>query len=222
MLLAGDIADEAELEYLLDAWHVALVVSGTPAESLRRLATSLDRRLLLVPSPERAAWAWLGGRREFTAEDHESIVAFTWPRGAFVAVGEAARGRSGWCLSHQQAIAAHSVVLRSAADSPRPRRYGEVALLATALQDETLRRSLHHLYLEPLRSDRDDGVALRQALRAYFATQGNITSMSAALGVDRKTTAKRLRLAEEKIGRSLTSCAADLELALRLEELATR
>lgn len=222
MLLAGDITDETELEYPLEAWHVGLVLSGAPAdEPLRRLAKAVDRRLLLVPSSSRTVWAWLGGRREFAGEEYQEILAFRWPEETLVAVGEAARERSGWCLSHQQATAAHSVIARSRANAPRPGRYGDVALLAAALQNETLRRSLHHLYIEPLSAERDGGVALRQTLRGYFAAQGNVTSISAALGVDRKTITRRLRLVEKRIGRSLPACAADLELALQLEELAT-
>jgi DNA-binding PucR family transcriptional regulator len=71
----------------------------------------------------------------------------------------------------------------------------------------------------PLAEERDGGETLRETLRAYFATGHNASSAAAALGVRRHTVASRLRAIEERLKRTLSSCAAALELALRLEEL---
>jgi DNA-binding PucR family transcriptional regulator len=62
----------------------------------------------------------------------------------------------------------------------------------------------------------------RETLRAYFAAGRNISSAAAALSVHRDTVSNRLRAIEAKIGRPPDACAADLELALRLEEMSER
>ena len=98
-------------------------------------------------------------------------------------------------------------------------RYGDVALLVSALQDELLVSSLHRLYLEPLEAERDGGKALRETLRAYFAAGRNVSSAGAALGVNRNTVANRLRAVEAAIGRPISSRAAEVEIALRLADI---
>ncbi len=60
---------------------------------------------------------------------------------------------------------------------------------------------------------------LRQTLRAYFAAERNASSTAAALGVSRQTVINRLRVVEERLGRSLGSCAVEVEAALRLEDM---
>lgn len=103
--------------------------------------------------------------------------------------------------------------------SPGLVRYTDVALLASALRDDTLAGSLEGLYLAPLAEERDGGAALRRTLRAYFMAGRNVSSAAAALGVSRQTVNSRLRAIEERIGRPLDACTAELETALRLRDL---
>jgi DNA-binding PucR family transcriptional regulator len=70
----------------------------------------------------------------------------------------------------------------------------------------------------PLVEDSDRGTVLRETLHAYFATARNTYSTAAALGVSRQTVGNRLRAVEERLGRSLDSCATEVEIALRLED----
>ena len=97
-------------------------------------------------------------------------------------------------------------------------RYADVALLASVLRDDLAVASLHELYLEPLERERDGGRAARETLRAYFAAERNISSTAAALGIDRRTVTNRIRAFEELFGRSIKECAAELEIALQLDE----
>lgn len=69
----------------------------------------------------------------------------------------------------------------------------------------------------PLADGRDGGLELRKTLRAYFTTGRNITSAASALGVSRQTVGNRLRVIEEKLGRTIESCAPEIEVALRLD-----
>jgi DNA-binding PucR family transcriptional regulator len=91
-------------------------------------------------------------------------------------------------------------------------------VLASILRDDLGTISLRHLYLEPLESGRDGGKVARETLRAYFATERNISSTAATLGVDRRTVTNRIRAIEELFGRPLGDFATDLETALRLAD----
>jgi AcrR family transcriptional regulator len=150
-----------------------------------------------------------------------------------LAIGEPAWGIEGWRSTHQQAQAALVVALRRNG-SPRngiPRngipptrggatRYADVALLATALKDEGLGRALLEVYIAPLEDARGNGPSLQRTLRAYLASECNASSAAAALGVARRTVENRLRTIEERLGRTLHPCPAEIEVALELDELA--
>jgi hypothetical protein len=195
---------------------------------LRGLAQALDRRLLCVALGEGLAWGWLGGRHGPTVADLERAIregegnGGTLPGGerdgaVALAVGEPARGLEGWRVTHRQAQDAMVVAAR------RPRaltRYADVALLATALKDEVLSRMLIDVYVAPLVDDRGGGEVLLQSLRAYLCAERSVSSTAAALGVSRKTVESRLRTIEERLGRTLHPCPAELEVALLLDDFA--
>lgn len=216
-LLAGELADTTQLHYDLDAHHLGALATGPGAQSaLRAIAASLDCQLLLARHEEDGLWAWLGSPRPLDRGRLERAIASHWPTGATLATGELTQGPSGWRLTHHQAAAALPIALRGAEPHVR---YADVALLSSIVRDEVLARSLRALYLEPLAQERDGGETLRETLRAYFAAERNVSSTAAALGVNRKTVTTRLRASERRLGRSLGTCAADLEVALRLEAL---
>jgi DNA-binding PucR family transcriptional regulator len=100
---------------------------------------------------------------------------------------------------------------------PATRR--DIALLATALKDEALTRTLIEVYLAPLEDSRDGGLVLRKTLRAYFAAERNASSAAAALGVARSTVEYRLQTIEQRLDRTLGTCLAELEIATHLDEL---
>jgi hypothetical protein len=223
LLLAGEdpegvAAPDAlatELGYRLQAEHVGVIAQGTGAQNaVRELAGRLDRQLLSVAPGEETVWAWLGGTHPLQMSELERVAGGGAPAGdVAIAAGEPARGPGGWRLTHQQARAAMVVAAR------RPRaftRYGDVALLATALKDDALSRALVDVYIVPLMDARDDGEVLLQSLRAYLAAERSVSSAAAALRVSRRTVENRLRTIEAKLGRTLHPCPAELEVALLL------
>lgn len=215
-LLAGELVDRAELDYDLDAHHLALMAKGEGAqEAMRALAASLDRRLLSVCREEEPVWAcWLGGRQPLAPKQAlQALAAIPLDRVA-VTVGEPGEGLVGWRLSHRQAKAALPIAERGGRAAVR---YADVALLASILSDELAVTSLRQLYLEPLERGRDGGEVARETLRAYFETERNISSAAAVLGVDRRTVTNRLRAVEDLFGRPLKDFATELETALRLD-----
>lgn len=216
-LLAGELVDHSDLGYELDAHHLAVMAKGEGVEELMRgLANTLDRRLLAVRREEEPIWAcWLGGRRQLTAEKALRAISDVAPDGVFVTVGEPGEGLSGWRVSHLQAKAALPIAeRREQAILP----YADVALLAAILRDDLVAGSLRQLYLSPLEQTRDEGKVARETLRAYFDAERNISSTASALCVDRRTVRNRIRAIETLLGRSLKTSAADLEIALRLDE----
>lgn len=214
-LLAGEAIDCTDLGYDLDDWHVGVVAGGEGVEGIRLLARDLGKRLLLARRDEGTVWAWLGSRDPSDPVELEMRIGTAWPEGAALAIGEPARGGAGWRLTHRQAATAFPLARRRGQFV----RYSDVALIATTLRDDLLATSLHQLYLAPLEADRDGGKAHRETLRAYMRAGGNISAASAALGVGRATVKNRLQTIETRLGRYLDSCLAEIEVALRLEEL---
>jgi hypothetical protein len=232
-LLSGAPGDLLDLGYELDGWHVGAIATGAgAARQLQRLADALDCRLLYVPCGDQMAWAWFGGRGATPAGDLElaltgerlGVSSSRPPRpddpialDVTLALGEPAWAPEGWRLTHRQAQAAMRVALRD----PQPlTRYADVALLASVLRDDLLADSMLDIYLAPLGDRHGPGVALRETLRAYYAADRNASSAASALGVTRHTVENRLRTVEEKLGHTLRSRQAELEVALRLEALA--
>lgn len=216
-LLGGELVDSAELGYQLEVRHVGLVVVGPGAHLVAsHLAREVRAELLSLRRPGERVWAWLGGLHLSSIDQLTRVAAECAGSGVYVAVGEPADGLEGWRATHRQSRAAMLVARRA---SGRVARYRDVALLASALQDDLLLDGLRRLYLEPLSSN-PKGQTLRSTLRAYFSASGNVSSTAAALRVSRQTVTKRLSEAEERLGRPLGSCASELALALNLELLA--
>jgi PucR C-terminal helix-turn-helix domain/GGDEF-like domain len=229
LLLAGEDRDGdvepgvlgRDFDYDLDGEHLGVLAEGPDAaRAVRELAARLDRRLLSVPCGERSVWAWLGGRQRLPPEELERVLAIgaVAPTGVVLALGEPGRGIEGWRLTHRQAQATLLVATRRS-ESGGVTRYGDVALLAAALADEMLARSLTEVYLAPLEDVRGGGSALLQTLHAYLGAGRSASSAAAALGVVRNTVDNRLRTVEERLGRTLHPWPAELEIALRLNAL---
>ncbi len=216
-LLAGEPLATAELGYELDAWHLGAIATGVGArEALREMAQGADRQLLLVSRGSETVWAWLGGRRRVSVADVAHMVSAAERPRVSLAIGGPGWGLDGWRLTHRQAQAALLVALRS---QDRVTRYGDVALVAAVLRDEVLARWLLDTFLSPLEGQRDGGAALRETLRRYFAAGRNVSKAADALEVTRQTVEQRLKTTGELLGRALPTCLAELEVALRLEDL---
>ncbi|HEX5928506.1 MAG TPA: helix-turn-helix domain-containing protein [Solirubrobacterales bacterium] len=214
-LLNGDLLDAPELGYDLGSNHLGLIAAGSAAgEATRELAAACDCRALVVRVDGETVWGWLGSKRKLDPAGLRDLLESRWPSSCSLAIGELGRGLAGWRLTHRQAQAIFPIASFSSA----PIRYGEHALVSAAMENSLLGISLRHLYLEPLTQERDGGLTLRRTLRAYFAAARNGASAANELRVTRQTVSNRLRTIEMYVGRSLTDCAAELEVALRLEE----
>ncbi len=217
-LLSGesDPGALAELDYEVHAsWHVGVIATGAgAAEVLQRLKEHFGRRLLPVSLGGRVL-AWVSGHEMLATAEIERLSTSGRLRSA-LAVGESGKGIDGLRLTHDQANAALGIALRT---PERFARYADDRLLAAVLQNDTLARSLRQKYLTPLRSQRDGGATLRRTLRTYINLECNATSAAEVLNVGRRTVKSRVCVAERLIGCALHECSAELDVALRLEEL---
>jgi len=102
---------------------------------------------------------------------------------------------------------------------PGVTRCSDVLLEAAVLQREPLATSLIETFLSPLDGFGYRGQTAHDTLRAYFEAKRNVSSTAHRLGVARNTVESRLREIEERLGRPLHICSAQLEVALRLEAL---
>jgi hypothetical protein len=216
-LLAGEAIDSAEFDYPFEDWHLGLIGVGSAAQDvLRDLAAQLDKRLLVVRRDDEVLWAWLGSRRGIAATEFERLASLSLPREVTLALGEPARGLSGWRFSHLQAKAALWVALRWRQSLMR---YADIALVASIMQDDLLATWLRQRFLMPLSREADGAAHLLDTLRAYFAANHNGASAAAALGVSRQTIHNRLQTIESRLGCSLTEYVTELAAALRLDEV---
>jgi GGDEF-like domain/PucR C-terminal helix-turn-helix domain len=211
-----DPAELTELEYELHAsWHLGMVATGPGAfELIRNLKVRHGDRLLAI-TREGSVWAWLGSATQPKDAELERMarsadIALT------LAVGEPGKGVEGWRLSHRQAEDALRIALRR---SDRFARYADGRLLAATLPNDTLMKSLRQRYLIPLASQKDGGATLRRTLRSYIDVECNASSAAQALKVGRRSVKSRVLTAEGLIGCRLSECLAELDVALRLEEL---
>lgn len=106
-LLAGEQPDDgerAELEYELDAWHLAVIARGTEAEKVvQALAAGVGRQFLLIPQHAKTVWAWLGGEQKTAFADIERVWSKQGLTDVSLAVGEAGRSIEGWRVTHGEA-----------------------------------------------------------------------------------------------------------------------
>ncbi len=220
-LLGGETIDTADIPYDFDAHHIGVVVAGPlGGEAIRDVAKTLNRRPLIVFNEAGGLWAWLGGREGLDSRDlYELISDKDWSARVALAIGEPSLGLSGWRITHQQARAALPIARLGAQTIGR---YADVAILSSAARDDLLVNSLHQMFLAPLEAESDGGRVFRETLRAFFASGHQVSSAAAVLDVKRHTVTRRLRAIEEALGQPLSVCAAELDTALRLEEVLGR
>ncbi len=214
-LLAAEPFVGEVIDYLLDRWHIAGVVSGPQAEPRARLlAERLGCDLLLLPRAAETHWAWWGRRERIGAPSVMAAID-RLPSGATFALGSCRRGEEGFRLSHREARFSADIAVRTGEPAIR----GADAILPALLIRE---RSTAELFLDaqlgPLKSEKDWPM-IADTLRAYLDAGSALGAAAATLGVDRHTVSRRVRRIERLLERPLTEVSAELEIALRVESL---
>jgi hypothetical protein len=219
LLNGHSLVSVVDLDYDFDIWHLGMILVGHNVEKSARAITELHgNRSLLVERDHEATWIWLSGTTPPVVANLERLLMDSTPAETSVAVGEPRKDLNGWRQTHHEAQMALQVMLYRPQQVTRCR---DVILISAILRDQSLALSLIETYLTPLNGRGRSGEALRATLRAYFKADQNIASAAVALGVARHTVERRLRSVEKKLGQTLNTCSAQLQVALDAEELVT-
>jgi len=229
-LLSGERIDvsaaEVTLGYRLRQYHVGLVCWVGDAASTADEITRLERAIshvaghaachgdpVFLPRDESSAWAWLplGTRDAF-----DSAEAGTAGLDADIhfAFGGAARGTTGFRITHQQAIAAQAVALASGSPAPRAITFSQVAPVAMMLTSRELLRAWVLSTLAGLATDDEHHARLRETLLVFLQSGGSYKTTAEQLMLHKNTVQYRVRKAEESLGRPVGDNRHDVELAL--------
>ena len=220
-------AAESTLGYRLRQYHVGLVCWVGDAASSADEITRLERAVshvaakaacsggpVFLPHDESSAWAWLpmGVRDTFdcaaaSTADVDADIHF--------AFGDAARGTTGFRITHEQAVAAQAVVLAAGSPAPREVTFGEVAPVAMMLGSGELLRSWVLRTLADLATDDEYHARLRETLLVFLRTGGSYKTTAEQLTLHKNTVQYRIRKAEESLGRPVSENRQDMELALQ-------
>ena len=229
-LLSGErisvSATEAALGCRLRQYHVGLVcwtARTAAADSVTRLEHAISHvaakiagagEPVFLPRDESSAWAWLplGIRDRF---DAAGAAAAGVDGDLHFAFGDAARGVTGFRLTHQQALAAQAVAL-AAGTPPRVVTFGEVAPVAMMLGSAELLRAWVLATLAGLATDDEHHARLRDTLLAFLQSGGSYKAAAEQMMLHKNTVQYRIGKAEESLGRSAGENRHDVELALRV------
>jgi hypothetical protein len=230
-LLSGERIDvsaaEVTLGYRLRQHHVGLVCWVGDAASTADEITRLERAIshvagqagcpgepVFLPRDESSAWAWLplGIRDRF-----DSAAAGTAGMDADIhfAFGDAAKGTTGFRITHQQAIAAQAVALASGSPTPRTVTFSQVAPVAMMLTSGELLRPWVLSTLAGLATDDEHHARLRETLLVFLQSGGSYKTTAEQLMLHKNTVQYRIRKAEESLGRAIGDNRHDVELALQ-------
>jgi hypothetical protein len=212
-LLEGLPVSDADLGYPLSCWHLAAIAWGEQADrAIAALAEALRGPVLTVAGPLGTVWGWVGVDSWDVDRALESYAA---PAETRVALGAPGRDRAGFRRSHQQALDARLVALRTGEPVTLWR---VVALEALALRDEDGARAFVREELGPLAGTDTRAALLRQTLSAWFEANGRSSGAAALLGVHERTVTYRLRSIEERLGHAILERRTELDTALRLHD----
>jgi hypothetical protein len=230
-LISGERIDvsaaEVTLGYRLGQYHVGLVCWAGDAASTADEITRLEHAIghvagrtacygdpVFLPRDESSAWAWLplGIRDTF---DSAAAEAADMDADIHFAFGDAAKGATGFRVTHEQAIAAQAVALAAGTPAPRAVTFSQVAPVAMMLAAKELLRPWVLSTLAGLASDDEHHARLRETLLVFLQSGGSYKATAQQLMLHKNTVQYRVHKAEESLGRPVGDNRQNVELALQ-------
>lgn len=190
---------ETRLNYRLGRWHQALVLWADDvnhSDDLDELVAAIrapaaGRNMLVARASSTSRWMWLSGPTVPDLHHVEKLAAKLST--VQVAVGRAGQGLEGFRSSHQDALAAQSMIVRLRS-ARKLTAYADVELIDTLTKDRpSAQRFVAHT-LGPL-AEADE--SLREALLTYVQCGFNTTRAAATLYAHRNTVERRVSRANE-------------------------
>jgi DNA-binding PucR family transcriptional regulator len=220
-------AAETALGYRLRQYHVGVVCWAADVVRGAGNITRLERAIghvaaqagghgdpVFLPRDESSAWAWLplGTREKFDSAAAGQADVDDDIRLAF---GDAAKGPTGFRLTHQQAVAAQAVALAAGSPAPRAVTFSQVAPVAMMLGSAELLRAWVLATLAGLATDDEHHARLRETLLAFLRSGGSYKATAEQLTLHKNTVQYRIRKAVESLGQPLDGYRNEVELALQ-------
>jgi DNA-binding PucR family transcriptional regulator len=134
------------------------------------------------------------------------------------AFGGVARDLAGFCLTHQQAVAAQAVALAGGSPAARMVAFGDVAPPAMMLGSAELLRAWVLSTLAGLAADDEHHARLRDTLLVFLQAGGSYKTTAEQLLLHKNTVQYRIRKARESLGRPVADNRHDVQLALRASQ----
>jgi hypothetical protein len=214
--LSGEEVRLDQYGYEIGAHHVAVIARGAGAEALlSEIAAELDRALILDAGDESGAIrAWLGGRREVSAERVARAIENKARPEVWVSVGSSEAGARGFAESYRKAQDVDRVALLD----PRPVwRYRNAAILSALLSSGRAQALIEEM-LGPLDGDPRREEFL-ETLRACVRHGGNAAAAAKALGLAARTVRDRMAELDKRLPYPIKRHYTELAIALRLDAL---
>ncbi len=189
--------------------------------AIRDIASSIGNQKPLVhPLGILSAAAWISSHSEVPSKVLDELRFRTANApGVRIAIGEPARGITGFRESHLEAIEAQRIARLAGRPVGSVTRYDSVALRAIATKDVDQTRVFVRRELGRLGAMDDTTRRLAATLRAYLDENCSRGRTAKRLHLHENTVAYRIRQAEELLGRSLDRHTLELRVALTLAEL---
>jgi DNA-binding PucR family transcriptional regulator len=220
------------IRYPLRRTHAAIVV-WYPDTGVDRLAAAeafvkhlaealpLQGSPLFVPADSTTGWAWLPLQSRAGSDVVQQIRTFAQNADGepWVAIGDPLPGLEGFRRSHQQALAAHTLMAASGASANRVSAAGDPGLGAAALlgsDNIAAARAWVAEVLGPLAGDTEADGRLRETLRVFLRTGSSFKAAGELLHLHVNTVKYRVQRAGERRGRPITEDRLDVEIALLL------
>jgi hypothetical protein len=198
------------LRYELRRSHVAFVVWAEPAVAMLESAAAAvgGPGVLLVPMGTGIVAGWCGASSLDPGKADEPVN---------VAIGTRGDGIDGFRRSHSEALEARRVA-RLAGMRGRV-RYEDVALPALLTSDIEQARAFAARELQDLAADGETERRLSETVLAVLEAQGSPRRAGQRLGIHENTVAKRLRAAENLLGRGIDERPSELLAALIVRQI---
>lgn len=218
--------------YSLRRTHLAVVVWSPETNQgdelvrmegfVREVAESVDSQgpPLFVAADKVTGWGWVPLSIEVAQLAVARIrgLAETHTEAPSIAIGDPLSGAAGFRRSHQQALAARAVAVAAGAHAQTVVTNCDPGLSAAALLTQSIdpTRTWVGEVLGPLASATEGDDRLRETLRIFLQTGSSYKAAASELNMHFNTVKYRVRRAEERRGRAITTDRFDVELALLL------
>ena len=153
-----------------------------------------------------------GGGEDFADRNGDRVTQRTRRRSR--RGGLAASGGCGLSTSHLEALRAGRVIELSGRAAPSVTEFSDVALVDAISRDLDAAKAFVAAQFGDLARDDAKERGERATLLAVLDAQGSLTTAARTLGIHKNTVLQRVRRAEERMGRPVTTEVAALHAAL--------